>query len=348
MDEQNRDQQSIYQRNIDQQPPLAPLESPPEKKVNIIIVGGVIFLILLVVVAVIFFLVRGRTSSPQGQGTPQPTPSFYESVTQDIQKQEMKLGELEVDVKALDEALAYASVNFSDVLTPTPPQTAQWQAQKREIAKVRAELEIDRRITTINNLIPKIDSSEKLSLEQKTQLKSEVAVQISRLSSLNERITSQTDFQALVAYINILSDSYKDYVVAVPKVSIAVIADKINVLIDAFTTIADKLAEKTEQLEKARKNVASPQKTLGNMLYVLGDATNKAEIALISVLPLSSENLKNKSVLLDAKAKVQISRQNLKLAIKDARNILNSLEAIESGKPPQRNFLQFFPLLKPL
>ena len=346
MDEKNRNQQSIYQRNIDKQPPLAPLESPPEKKVNIFIVGGIIFLILLVAATVIFFLVRGRTSSLQGQGSPQPTPSFYELVTQEIQKQDVKLRELETDAKALDEVLAYVSVNFSDVLTPTPPQTAEWQAQKTEIAKVRAELEIDRRITTLNNLIAKIDSSKKLSLEQKAQLNNEIAAQISHLSSLNERIKDQTNFQALVADINILSDSYKGYAVVVPKVSIAVIADKINVLIDTFTVIADKLAEKTEQLEKLKKNVASVQKTLGHMLYVLGDTANKAEIALVSVLPLSSESLKSKSVLLDAKSKVQISRKNLQSSIKDARNILNSLKAIESGKSPQRDFFQFFPLLK--
>ena len=80
------------------------------------------------------------------------------------------------------------------------------------------------------------------------------------------------------------------------------------------------------------------------MLYVLGDGANKAENALIAVLPLSPQDYpKNKPVLLDAKSKVQVSQKNLNLALSDARNILNILQAIETGKPPARNFFQVFP-----
>jgi hypothetical protein len=350
-------EQSLYQQSANQQTPEHPLpeppqlESPPRSKTTIFIIGGVVFLILLVVVTIIFFLVRARTGTPQGKQqksgsstlTPQP-PSFYESVTQDIQGQEVKLSGLENDMKLLDQVLMYEPVNFSDVLTPTPPQTLEWQAQKTEIAKARAELEIDRRTAILYSLIPKIDSSKKTSLGQKSQLDSEVSTEIANLSSLKKRVTSQTNFQAVVSDINILSDYYKNYAIVVPKVLIVTIADKINVMGDTFTNIADKLAQKTEQLEKLKKDVASVQKTLGHMLYVLGDAVNKAEIALISVLPLSPQDYpKNEPVLSDAKSKIKTSSQNLKSAVKDARTSLNLLKAIESGKAPQRNFFRFLP-----
>lgn len=351
-------EQSLYQQSANQQTPEHPLTEPfspepPSRNKNKILIIGAIFLILLVVVTIIFFLVRARTSTPQGKQqksgsstlTPQP-PSFYESVTQDIQGQEVKLSGLENDIKLLDQTLVYEPVNFSDVLTPTPPQTLEWQAQKTEIAKARAEIEIDRRTAILYSLIPKIDSSKKISLGQKSQLDSEVRTEIANLSSLKKRVTSQTNFQAVVSDINILSDYYKNYAIVVPKVFIVTIADKINVMGDTFTNIADKLAQKTEQLEKLKKDVTSVQKTLGHMLYVLGDAANKAEISLISVLPLTpSDYPNNMSVLSDAKQKVQTSSQNLKSAVKDARASLNLLKAIESGKPLQRNFFRFFPLL---
>lgn len=352
-------EQSLYQQSANQQalehplPELPSAKSPPRSKTTIFIIGGVIFLILLVVVTIIFFLVRARTSNPQGKQqksgssnlTSQPL-SFYESVTQDIQGQEVKLRGLENDIKLLDQLLMYEPVNFSDVLTPTPPQTLEWQAQKTEIAKARAQIEIDRRTAILYSLIPKIDSSKKISLGQKSQLDSEVKTEIANLSSLKKRVTSQTNFQAVVSDINILSDYYKNYAIVVPKVFIVAIADKINVMGDTFTNIAEKLAQKTEQLEKLKKDVTSVQKTLGHMLYVLGDAANKAEIALISVLPLTpSDYPKNMPVLSDAKSRVQTSSQNLKSAVKDAQTSLNFLKAIESGKSLQRNFFRFFPLL---
>jgi hypothetical protein len=343
------DPQGVGQERVDQQ--LKP-EYPPRRNITAFIIIGVVFFILLIVVIIIFFLVRARTNTAQQQGnistlTPLPVPSFYELVTQDIQSQEVKLAELEKDMRALDEMLVYESVNFSDVLTPPPVQTPEWVAQKMEIAKKRAELEIDRRIATLDKLSPKIVLAKKLSSAQKSQLTNEVEAQISSLSSLRELVSGQTNFGVLIADINILSDFYKNYQVVVPKVYIAIVADKINVLGDAFAGIAGKMTQKTGELRALGKDVVSLQKTLGHMLYVLGDAANKAENALIAVLPLSAQDYpKNKPVLFDAKSKVQVSRRNLSLALSDARNILSTLKAIESGKAPSGNFFQFLPIFR--
>lgn len=343
------DPQGVGQPGVDQQ--FTP-ESPPRRNITVFIIIGAAFFILLVVVTIIFFLVRARTNTTQQPGntstlTPQPTPGFYELVTQGIQGQEVKLAELENDIKALDEMLTYESVNFSDVLTPPPVQTPEWQAEKMEIAKKRVELEIDRRIAILDKLRIKIDSSKKLSQVRKSLLTNEVEAQISSLSSLKELISGQTNFGAFIVSVNILSDSHKNHQVVVPKVYIGVLADKINVLDDALTGIADKLAQKTGEFRALGKDVVSVQKTLGHMLYVLGDAENKAENAFIAVLSLSPQDYpKNKPVLFDAKSKMQVSYKNLSLALSDARNILSTLKAIESGKPPPRNFFQVFPLFR--
>lgn len=337
------DQQSVAEQNKP--------EYPSRNKTAVFIIGGVVFLIV-VVIAFIFFFVRARTSDTKQQGntsalTPQPTPNFYQLVTKDIQTQGVKLGELGNDTKELDAVLAYQSVNFSDVLTPPPVQTLEWEAQKIEIAKARAELEIDRRIAVLDKLSSKIDSLKKLSSVTKSQLTNEVETQVLSLFSLKERISGQTNFDALIADINIISDSFKTYQVLVPKVLIVVIADKINALGDGFSAIAGRLAQKTGELRALEKDVATVQKTLGHMLYVLGDAANKAENALILVLPLTSQEFpKNISILQSAKSKAQTSVKNLSLALSDARNILDALKAIESGKPPSGNLFQLFPLFK--
>src|SRR3972149_397421 len=166
MDPQGAIGQDIDQQGTNQQ--LAPEYTPPRRNVTVFIIIGAVFLIVLVVTSVIFLLTRTKTSTSGSQGdtstlTPQPSPTFYELLGTDIQTQEGKLNQIGNDIRELEAVFAYESVNFSDVLTPPPAQTPEWEAQKTEIAKARAELEIDRRIATLDKLGPKVSSSEKPS-----------------------------------------------------------------------------------------------------------------------------------------------------------------------------------------
>jgi len=327
---------------------------PPPRKSNArLIVGIVVILALLIIGIIIFFLLRGRDqadrSEQQKDGSaktsPTPTPSLYQLVTIETREHQASLSAIDNDIKVLEQVFKDKSVVFSDILTPTPPQTPEWQAQKTEIAKARAELEIVRRISALSKLIPKVDSVKKQSSTQKSQLVNEINSYVSYLTSLRETITKQTNFQELIGNVNTLSDSYKSFAVIVPKVHIIVIADKINVLNDSFTGVANKLIEKTEQLRNAKKDVTSVQKTLGHMLFMMGDAANKAETAVVRAFPLTAEGYpKNKSILLDAKSRLQKSSKNLSSAAKDAQKIVSSLSSIESGKS-QTNFFQFFQLI---
>jgi hypothetical protein len=80
------------------------------------------------------------------------------------------------------------------------------------------------------------------------------------------------------------------------------------------------------------------------MLFMMGDAANRAETAVVRVFPLTPEGYpKNKSILLDAKSRLQKSSKNLSTAATGAQNIANSLAAIESGKTQPNIFKFFFP-----
>ena len=326
---------------------------PPPKKRNTPLIVGIILVIIVIIGIVIFFFFRGRsdtkTAEPNQQEngsakiTPTPTPSLYQLVAIEISEQRASLSAIDNDMKVLDQIFRDKSVVFSDILTPTPPQTAEWQKQKTEIAKARAELELTRRVSALNKLVPKINSTKKLSTIQKSQLVNEVAAQASSASALKETILKQTDFQAIVASVNTLSESYKFYSIIVPKISIIVIADKINVLGDSFTDTANKLIKKTDDLRNSKKDVASVEKTLGHMLFMMGDAENKAEVAMTRVFPLFAlDSRKDRSILLDARSKLQKSRQNLRQAVSDEKKISDSLSAVESGKSSQFNIFQLF------
>ena len=328
---------------------------PPPRRSNAPLIIGIILVVIIIIGIIVFFLLKGRSSTQSSESgkqkgasaktSPTPTPNLYQLVTIEISEQRASLSAIENDIKELNLAFKYESVKFSDILTPTPPQTPEWQAQKTDIAKARGELEIVRRTSILNKLIPRVNSAKKLSKIQKFQLVNEINLYASYLSSLREIIAKQTNFQELIGKVNTLSDSYKSLAVIVPKVHIMVIADKINVLGDEFTKTANKLIEKTEKLRASKKDVTAVQKTLGHMLFMMGDAANRAEIAVVRVFPLTPEGYpKNKSILLDGKSRLQKSSKNLSAAAKDAQKVSSSLAAIESGKS-QTNFFQFFQLM---
>lgn len=325
---------------------------PPPKRSNAALIVGIILIIVVIIGIIVFFLLRGRSDTQKksdgqkdssAKTSPTPTPSLYQLVTVDIGVQQVGLSAINNDIKALDQFFKDKSVVFSDILTPTPPQSAEWQAQKTEIAKARAELEATRRISILNKLIPKINSTKKLSSTQKLQLVNEVTLQASNASSLKDVILKQKNFQSLVANVNTLSDSHKSFAVIAQKVSVIVIADKINVLGDSLTKNANKLIEKTDDLRDSKKDVTSVEKTLGHMLFMMGDALNKAEVAQLRAFPLFAlDYRKDRSTLLDARSKLSKSRQNLRLAVSDEQKIVNSLSAIESGKSAPFNLFRLF------
>lgn len=326
---------------------------PPPKRRNTPLIVGIILVIIIIIGIIVFFLLKGRSNTQSSKSgnqkgssartSPTPTPNLYQLVTIEISEQRASLSAIENDIKVLEQVFKDKSVVFSDILTSTPPQTAEWQVQKTEIAKARAELEIVRRTSILNKLIPRVNSAKKLSKIQKFQLVNEINLYVSYLSSLREIIAKQTNFQELIGNINTLSDSYKSFAVIVPKVHMVVIADKINTLGDEFTKTANKLIQKTEELRSSKKDVTSVEKTLGHMLFMMGDAANRAETAVVITFPLMPEGYpKNKSILTDARGRLQKSSKNLGAAATDAQKIANSLNAIETGKSSQPNFFQLF------
>ena len=298
----------------------------------------------------IFLFIRGRTIAPQtGNGdiaeiTPEPPPTFYEILFQDIQEQEGKVIEIGNDLRELDIFFSYQSVNFSDVLSPAPTQAQGFGSQKAEVARARAELEIDRRVAILESLIPRIEATEKTSPIQKALYASEVESQINFLNSLKARVIDRVSFDQLSIDINVLSDNYNNFRIIASQVLIVVIADKINVSGESFTGIAIEMGQKIEELRVEKKDVLEAQKNLGNILFVLGDALAKAETAVVEVLPLTSAQGNYNSVLLSAKATVGASHKNLNIAVRDGRNLINSLMDIEAGRTQRPNFFQFFPL----
>ena len=327
---------------------------PPPKKSNKALIVGIVVIVLLIVGVVIFLLLRGRSSDQSSElgkekggtskASPTPTPSLYQLVTIEISEQQASLSAIENDIKELESVFKYQPVKFSDVLTPTPPQTPEWEVQKKEIVRARADLEIIRRIAVLNKLIPKINSTKKTSSLQKSVLIDEVNAHTNYLTSLKQTVEKENSFSGLVALANVItSDSYKSYQVLVPKINIVVISDKINVLNDSFSNVSNKLIQKTEKLRSSKKDVVSVQKTLAHLLFLMGDAGNKAELAFVRVFPLVSQDYpKNRSVLTDAKGKLQKARQNLKQAVVDEQKLVSSLRDIESGKSSQFNLFQLF------
>lgn len=314
-------------------------EEPPAKSGKAFVVIAVIFIIIAIVGISIFFVLRAQ-KAPQSQsrqkGGPIPSPTLVpnspEKITLDIKDVEKSLAELSIDITVIDQALNDEPINLSDVITPKP-QTADWEKQKIENLKARAELEIDRRVSALDKFIPKLKSAQKLSFNQKSYLINQAQIEIANLKDQRLRIVADIGLQILTTDIGTLIASYKIFAVLPPQADIIIASDKINVLGDSFTSIANRLQEQIKNKKSSGKDMSALEKTLGHMLFATADAGSKAEsagLSAFSVLP--NGDPKNKFVLFDADSKIKTSRQDLQFAVDDAKNIMRGLNRGSSSR----------------
>ena len=165
--------------------------------------------------------------------------------------------------------------------------------QKTELKRERAYQEIDRRIEALNQLIERINKIKRISEEQKTSLVAQVQAEITSLTNLRTKIAADTDLATLTADKKSIVDSYRVFVIFMPKITIIAHADAII---------------ETAELMKT-KNPST------ETLVKITEAINQANSAISKVINLDPSGYPgNKSELQSARSMLQVARQDLKSA----------------------------------
>jgi len=165
--------------------------------------------------------------------------------------------------------------------------------RRTELNRERAYQEIDRRIEALNQLIERINKVKRITEEQKTSLISQVNAEITSLTNLRAKIAANTDLVTLNADKKSIVDSYRIFVVFLPKITIIAHAD-------AIIETAELMKEKNPSTDELTK---------------VTEAINQANSAISKVINLDPAGYPgNKSELQSARSMLQVARQNLKTA----------------------------------
>lgn len=230
-------------------------------------------------------------------------------------------------ISSISIAPVYAQVTVS----PTTPRAAlrqQNQATKETNLKSRADEEITRRITALNNLITRISTVKHLTDAQKNTFTSEIQTEITTLTTLKSKIDADTDVITLRADVQSIVKEYRVFAVFMPQLQIIAAADKMLNITDILTTVATALQTRITNAKNAQ-DVTTLQTTLTDMQAKIADSKTQANNAITAVSGLTPTGYPgNASTLQSARKMLQAARLDLVAARKDAETIIQSLRSI--------------------
>lgn len=162
-------------------------------------------------------------------------------------------------------------------------RSAENQEKRLDKIKEHAKRLIENRISSLNNLLQRINNNSKLSTEEKTLLSSQVQAEIDALNLLKAKIEADTDIEtARQNTRKIITDHYI-YRVFIPKIQLLITIDNLQAL-------SVKLSETTVKIQELIDRIGDEGKDTTLLQSLLDDANSQ----------LSSIN----TTLTNAKAKV--------------------------------------------
>ncbi|HEX8932178.1 MAG TPA: hypothetical protein VF810_03430 [Patescibacteria group bacterium] len=197
----------------------------------------------------------------------------------------------------------------------------------------RAANEISRRITSLNNLLNRINNFKNISATQRAAFIAQVQSEISALNTLQTKISADTDIATLRADVKSIVDAYRVYALFMPQLNIIAAGDRILTIADDMTTHASTLEAKINAQQAKGQNVADLLTLLSDMKAKIADAKTQAQAAIDAVTPLTPAGFPgNKATLQGARQMLTTAIHDLNTARQDARQIIVGL--MKLGKTP--------------
>ena len=209
------------------------------------------------------------------------------------------------------------------------PKNSTAQNNVMENLKSRADQEITRRVTSLTELITKINGLKKLSQANKTDLVDKVQAEITALNALKVKIDADADLTTLRTDVKSIVQSYRVYAFFIPQIRILSAADMMSQTTDNLTTLATKLESLISKSGATGANLTSLQTYLADMkakLKVASDAYQAVETEVLALTPAGYPT--NKTTLEDARAKLKAGSIALKAARDDAKQIIKILRSL--------------------
>ena len=225
-----------------------------------------------------------------------------------------------------------------DIWSKTASKSAQVKETVATNLKERALKEIDRRLSTLNDLLARLNNAKKLSSTNKATLTTLIQQNISNLSSLKSTISTITDPTQLKTEVQSIVKDYRIYALIVPQVQLIIATDNVISATDKLTTVATTLGQRINEQKAQGKDVTELETALVTMQSKTLSAKAQAQRAQELVMSLTPDGYPgNKGSLQTARSQLVAASRDIKDASQAARKIIQGLQLQpKEGTPSAR------------
>ncbi len=212
---------------------------------------------------------------------------------------------------------------------------AKVEVTRMDKVRAHANEELDRRISALTKLKTRIGEMKNITAAQKTALSATVQAQIDSLASLKVKIAADTTLELLKTDAQSITNSYRIYALIMPQITILAAADRANEIAGQFTELKTKLDARIQAAKDAGKDITAVAKLRVDIDAKLADAKVQSDAAVALVAALKPDNgdkakmEANHKALMDARAKVRVSNEDLKAARKLGNEIVRAIKAMK-------------------
>lgn len=199
---------------------------------------------------------------------------------------------------------------------------------KEDNIKQRGDNEISRRLTSLNDLITKINAATKLSASDKSALIAEVNAQIAGLNTLKTTISDDSDLAKTKSDAQSIVTGYRVYAFIFPKVQLIIAADRQQVTEGKLTSLATTLQTALDAAKTSGKDVTALQAQLDELVAKTKAAQTISSSVETSVLPLQPTDFNNDHTILKGyHDQLKTAHADIMTAANDGKAIVNALKS---------------------
>jgi len=238
-------------------------------------------------------------------------------------------------VVLLAPSLAFAQAGVDVNATVAAPAVSVKITAATELQRTRADKEIDRRNVALTAMIARITDLKRLNADAKASVSSSLSAQVSALTNLKAKIAADTDEATLKTDIKAVTDSYRIFVLVLPQGRIIIMSDTVVYIADAYLQLGAKLNARIGEAKAAGNNTAAVEASLTNLATKSNDAKTQAQASVDIIAALAPDGgdkakmAANTKALLDARAKLKVSMDDLKAARAEAVKIMVALKTFK-------------------
>ena len=136
--------------------------------------------------------------------------------------------------------------------------------QSAELSRIqaRANQMIQVRLTSLQNLLTRVQNDTKLSADEKTSFTNDINTAISGLTALKAKIDADSDVTTALADTKSIVTSYRIYVVFEPKTRLTLIIDNLQTTTNTLSDLNTKIQTLLDTLKSEGKNTTTSQNAL--------------------------------------------------------------------------------------